>query len=162
MVCGHGCGHSADDPEHVVPGEGVNDLLLSKTNGITFWVAVDIDNVEILNAQEPDQFSNVPGIDFDSAAVEKPTQVINLVDSKDAVEYPVPATRYPAVTNLTLFFSENAGGETTQVYFIGFKGEFSKRVDRPGQIIYEATPNPADHVKFPGMGNEMHNTLSGQ
>lgn len=36
------------------------------------------------------QFTNIPALDFDSAEAEKPTQIINLVESKDAVEYPVP------------------------------------------------------------------------
>lgn len=32
-------------------------------------------------------------MDFDAAESEKPTQVIDLVDTKDAVEYPVPCVR---------------------------------------------------------------------
>lgn len=38
----------------------------------------------------PYQYANVPALDFDSAESEKPTQVMDLIDSKDAVEYPVP------------------------------------------------------------------------
>lgn len=36
-----------------------NSQRLTLANGITFWVAVDIDNVEILNAQEPDQVKHI-------------------------------------------------------------------------------------------------------
>jgi hypothetical protein len=36
------------------------------------------------------QYANTPDIDFDTAESEKPTQVIDLIDSKDPVEYPVP------------------------------------------------------------------------
>ena len=96
------------------------------------------------------QYANVPALDFDSAESEKPTQVMDLIDSKDAVEYPVPydgsslalraetsahtetacssprAARYPAVSILTLFFNQNAGGDQTQIFYLGFKGEFAK------------------------------------
>lgn len=69
------------------------------------------------------------------------------------------AARYPAVTNLTLFFNTNAGGVQTLVYFIGLKGEFSRRAERPGTIVYESQANPADHVKLPGLGEGMHSQL---
>lgn len=36
------------------------------------------------------QYANIPDIDFDTAETEKATQVIDLVDSRDPVEYPVP------------------------------------------------------------------------
>lgn len=207
MACGAGCGHSPDDPEHVLPGEGVNDLLRSK---------IDIDNVVALNAEDESQakdilkawddrldetkflrsdadeqlivripftgsvklrsiiikgargelcptqmkiYTNTPDIDFDTAELEKPTQVIDLVDSKDPVEYPVPAARYPSVTLLTLFFNQNAGGDTSQIYFLGFKGEFTRRSERPGAFIYEAQANPADHPKLPGMETGMHSQI---
>jgi len=104
-------------------------------------------------------YANIPAFDFDSAESEKPTQVMDLIDSKDAVEYPVPAARYPAVSILTLFFNQNAGGDQTQIFYLGFKGEFAKRAGRPGQIVYEAQANPADHVKLPGMGVGMHSSL---
>jgi len=208
MACAPGCGHDPNDPEHVLPGEGTNDLLLSR---------IDLDNVDALNAENEQQakdvvgkpwdnrfdedkylmsdadqqlivripftgqvklrsvivkgargescptkmkvFANIPCVDFDSAESEKPTQVINLIDSKDAVEYTVPAARYPAVTNLALYFSENAGGEQTQIFYIGFKGEFSRRSDKPGVIVYESQANPADHIKLPGLGTGMHSSL---
>ena len=83
---------------------------------------------------------------------------------------------------LTLFFNQNAGGDQTQIFYLGFKGEFAKvspnfeamppaylawtdalpalkRAGRPGQIVYEAQANPADHVKLPGMGVGMHSSL---
>ncbi|CAD6578277.1 MAG: hypothetical protein CYPHOPRED_000493 [Cyphobasidiales sp. Tagirdzhanova-0007] len=104
-------------------------------------------------------FSNIPDMDFDSVESEKATQVVNLIDSRDAVEYPVPAARYPAVTVLTLFFNQNAGGDQSQIYYLGFKGEFSRRADRPGSIVYEKQANPADHVRLPGMGVGLHSSL---
>jgi hypothetical protein len=90
------------------------------------------------------------------------------------------AARYPSVNVITLFFNKNAGGEQTQIYYIGFRGEFSKvlsayiiphqyhtdmhpsaaqRADKPGQIVYESQANPADHPKIPGMGTSMHSNL---
>jgi len=105
-------------------------------------------------------YSNIPGLDFDSAEAEKPTQVLELIDSRDAVEYPVPAARYPAVSHLTLYITQNGGAsDGTQIFYLGFKGEFSKRAGRPGQIVYEAQANPADHAKLPGMSVGMHSNL---
>lgn len=71
MACGPGCGHSPDDPEHVLPGEGVNDLLRGKSKSritrqdhytVADWfsaVAVDIDNVVALNAEDESQAKDV-------------------------------------------------------------------------------------------------------
>lgn len=70
------------------------------------------------------------------------------------------AARYPAVSHLTIFITQNGGApDGTQVYYLGFKGEFSKRAGRPGQIVYEAQANPADHAKLPGMSVGMHSNL---
>jgi hypothetical protein len=69
------------------------------------------------------------------------------------------AARYPSVTLLTLYFNQNAGAETSQIYFLGFKGEFTKRSERPGVFIYEAQANPADHAKLPGMESGMHSQI---
>lgn len=40
-------------------------------------------------------------------------------------------SRFQSVANLTLHFPENFGGETTQIYYIGLKGEATQVVETP-------------------------------
>jgi hypothetical protein len=54
--------------------------------------------------------------------------------------------KFSSVHYLTLYFPRNFGSETTKVYYIGLRGEFSE-AHRHGVTIctYEARPNVADH-----------------
>ena len=114
-------------------------------------------------------FKNRPHMTFDDAAL-KSDQEFDLAhtDSNGIIEY---ATKYidlcfhltyivwsedlivfvrivtfSSVHHLTLHFPSNFGSETTKIYYIGLKGEWS-----PGHkhgvtlCTYEATPSMADH-----------------
>jgi hypothetical protein len=64
-------------------------------------------------------------VDFDE--VSKPCQQeIELVQSRDAVEYQVKVSKFSNVQTLSLFFPSNFGAESTRIYFVGFKGEFTE------------------------------------
>lgn len=54
--------------------------------------------------------------------------------------------KFSSVTHLTLHFPSNFGAETTKIYYIGLRGEFSP-AHRHGVTIctYETTPNVSDH-----------------
>jgi hypothetical protein len=54
--------------------------------------------------------------------------------------------KFSSVHHLTLYFPRNFGSETTKVYYIGLRGEFSE-AHRHGVTIctYETSPNVADH-----------------
>ncbi|XP_057813483.1 uncharacterized protein LOC131027440 isoform X2 [Cryptomeria japonica] len=55
-------------------------------------------------------------------------------------------SRFQGVANLTLHFPENFGAETTQIYYIGLRGEATQmKRDVVATIVYEALPNPSDH-----------------
>lgn len=60
-------------------------------------------------------------------------------------------SKFASVKSLTLFFPANAGADTSRIYFLGFKGDFSPRNKDPVITVYEATPNPADHKKIKGL-----------
>lgn len=72
------------------------------------------------------QFANAT-LDFDDIAAKEPTQTIELVAARDCIEYPVRATKFPAVRSLSLFFPANHGGDdVTRLDFVGFKGDFTE------------------------------------
>ncbi|KAL5823968.1 hypothetical protein ACOSQ4_021868 [Xanthoceras sorbifolium] len=53
---------------------------------------------------------------------------------------------FQSVASITLHFPENFGGDTTQIHYIGLKGEVTQlKRDVVATIVYEITPNPSDH-----------------
>lgn len=55
-------------------------------------------------------------------------------------------SRFQSVANLTLHFPDNFGGNTSQIHYIGLKGEATQlKRDVIATIVYEVTPNPSDH-----------------
>ena len=93
-------------------------------------------------------FVNRDHLDFDSIAEVKPTEVFELVpyaNASEISEYPVKVRLFPAVKSLTLFFDANYGADATLLWYLGFRGEFTRRSDKPVIAIYEAAANPADH-----------------
>ena len=88
-------------------------------------------------------FANVDQLTFDDASSTTPTQTIDVVQSREPVEYSVryvvilickvPSSslvcrpsKFPSVQSITLFFPDNHGADNTTIFFVGFKGEFSK------------------------------------
>ena len=72
-------------------------------------------------------FKNRPPLGFDELAGE-PDQALQLSrdSSRDSIEYPVKATRFNGVTSLLMHFPSNFGAETTKIYYIGLRGEFTQ------------------------------------
>ncbi|XVF48635.1 hypothetical protein PTKIN_Ptkin03bG0206100 [Pterospermum kingtungense] len=55
-------------------------------------------------------------------------------------------SKFQSVASITLHFPESFGGDTTQIHYIGFKGEATQlKRDVVATIVYEITPNPSDH-----------------
>ncbi|KAF2603492.1 hypothetical protein F2Q70_00027909 [Brassica cretica] len=55
-------------------------------------------------------------------------------------------SKFQSVGNITLHFPESFGGNTTQIRYIGFKGEATQlKRDVVATIVYEIRPNPSDH-----------------
>ncbi|KAI7878320.1 DUF1000-domain-containing protein [Lichtheimia hyalospora FSU 10163] len=101
-------------------------------------------------------FINRDDVDFDVVESYTPVQTWELVEgSDDVVEYATRITKFTNVRNITLFFPDNFGNETSIVRFIGFKGEWSEIKRDPIITVYEASANPADH-KTPSGENKMN------
>ncbi|KAK6944871.1 PITH domain [Dillenia turbinata] len=92
-------------------------------------------------------FINREGIDFSDAQNMQPVQDWDLVENLQGVlEYQTRYSRFQSVANLTLHFPDNFGADTTQIYYIGLKGEATQlKRDVVATIVYELMPNPSDH-----------------
>ncbi|CAO3671023.1 unnamed protein product [Umbelopsis vinacea] len=102
-------------------------------------------------------YTNKDGIDFDDVNDLQPVQEYDLVrGSDDVVEYTTRSTKFSNVRNITLFFPENYGEDTTILRFLGFKGEWSEIKRDPVITIYEASANPADHKNPTGEDKLQH------
>ncbi|EPS59455.1 hypothetical protein M569_15353, partial [Genlisea aurea] len=55
-------------------------------------------------------------------------------------------SRFQSVGNITLHFPDNFGADSTQIYYIGLKGEATQlKRDVVATVVYELLPNPSDH-----------------
>uniref|UniRef100_A0A663NBM8 PITH domain containing 1 n=4 Tax=Strigidae TaxID=30459 RepID=A0A663NBM8_ATHCN len=83
---------------------------------------------------------------FDDAARE-PDQMFNLNrDPTGELEYPTKIARFSNVYHLSIHFPKNFGAETTKIFYIGLKGEWTEAHRHEVTICnYEASANPADH-----------------
>jgi hypothetical protein len=59
--------------------------------------------------------------------------------------YHTKITKFQGLHNLTLFFPENGGAETSRIRYIGLKGECDMIVRRSLITVAEFAANPADH-----------------
>ncbi|KAK6474350.1 PITH domain-containing protein 1-like [Huso huso] len=88
-------------------------------------------------------YKNCTHMSFDDTARE-PDQVFRLNrDPSGELEYPTKIARFSGVTHLSIHISKNFGSETTRVYYIGLRGEFTQV--SVTICTYEASANPADH-----------------
>ncbi|MCL7047864.1 hypothetical protein MKW94_028389 [Papaver nudicaule] len=92
-------------------------------------------------------FINREGIDFSDAQGMQPVQEWDLAENLQGVlEYQTRYSRFQSVGSLTLHFPENFNADTTQIHYIGLKGEATQlKRDVIATIVYEVMPNPSDH-----------------
>ncbi|NXJ51694.1 PITH1 protein, partial [Spizaetus tyrannus] len=91
-------------------------------------------------------FKNIPHMSFDDTARE-PDQMFSLNrDLTGELEYPTKIARFSNVSHLSIHFPKNFGAETTKIFYIGLKGEWTEAHRHEVTICnYEASANPADH-----------------
>jgi len=87
-------------------------------------------------------------MDFDACSDLTPTQKLSVAVTREVVSYPVKPAKFPSVSSITLFVPRSVSEPTIRIYFLGFKGEFTK-VNREGpkNIVYEAAPNVSSKIK---------------
>lgn len=85
-------------------------------------------------------FTNRDDVDFDTAESTTATQEWDLVrdiPKGQLAEYPTRLTKFQNIRNLTLYFPENFGGDTTRIHYIGLKGEWTEIKRDPIITVYE-------------------------
>ena len=98
-------------------------------------------------------FVNRNDLDFGTASDLQPTQTFTLSQTSEIQDIPVKRTLFGNTYSLTLFFEDNHGGEVTNVYYLGFKGEFMKLTREPVEVLYEKAANPRDHKSIVGVSD---------
>ncbi|GAV02358.1 hypothetical protein RvY_12934 [Ramazzottius varieornatus] len=92
-------------------------------------------------------YKNRPQMSFDDTTL-TPDQEFELQrDPTGDIEYGVKIVKFATVHHLTIHFKRNFGGETTRIYYIGLRGEFTQ--SRREEIVianYELKPNPCDNT----------------
>lgn len=86
-------------------------------------------------------YKNENNVDANICEEKKPVQVIDLADNQDGIDYPVSLSKFTNVSNLVLGFTDNFGTDTTQIKFIGIKGELLRAKPKMGAISYEVRAN---------------------
>ncbi|XP_062507402.1 PITH domain-containing protein 1-like [Corticium candelabrum] len=91
-------------------------------------------------------YKNRPGMTFEDTVAE-PDETFQLYEDRNGTtEYATRVSKFSSLTHLCLHFSRNFGADTTKIYYIGFRGEFSESHRHEVTICnYEARANPADH-----------------
>ncbi|KAK9211205.1 hypothetical protein WN943_000579 [Citrus x changshan-huyou] len=136
-------------PEHLESNDGDPELLVY----IPFTTDVKIKSISIVGGADgtsPSKmrvFINREGIDFSDAQDMQAIQEWDLVENLQGVlEYQTRYSKFQSVANITLHFPDNFGGDTTQIHYIGLKGEATQlKRDVVATIVYELRPNPSDH-----------------
>ncbi|XP_069684228.1 PITH domain-containing protein GA19395 [Periplaneta americana] len=103
-------------------------------------------------------YKNRPHMSFDDVGVPADQEFDLHPDNAGTLEYSTKVVKFSSVHHLSVYFPRNFGNETTKIYYIGLRGEFSE-AHRHGVTIctYEARPNVADHKAdtFDTVGHEV-------
>lgn len=149
------------DKEKFVESDCDEELLFN----IPFTGSVKLKGIIIIGGEEdthPNKmrvFKNRPNMTFDDAA-SKPEQEFELaIDRNGEIEYTTKAARFNQCECISLHFPSNFGGETSKVYYIGLKGDFTQAHRHEVTICtYESSPNVADHKTnlFDSVNQQIH------
>lgn len=107
-------------------------------------------------------YANREELDFDAANDGTPApeqKLSSIAVTRQAVEYPLKTAKFNNVRSLHLFIPGTVGSaETTNIYYIGLKGEWLGIQNRQGptNIVYESAPQVKDHAKVPGLEGASH------
>ena len=99
-------------------------------------------------------FHNHEDLDFSTCSDVSPTQTLQISQTNEIQEIPVKRTAFGNTYNLSLFVEENYGDDVTEVFWLGFKGEFTELNREPFEVLYEKAANPKDHEMVAGIGEQ--------
>ncbi|MCJ1243408.1 hypothetical protein MMC30_000605 [Trapelia coarctata] len=99
-------------------------------------------------------FVNRNDLDFGAASDLTPTQVLTLSRTSEIQDLPVKRAFFGNTYSLTLFFEDNYGADASEIFYLGFKGDFTRLNREPVEVLYEKAANPKDHAPIVGI-NDM-------
>ncbi|XP_046326654.1 PITH domain-containing protein 1-like [Haliotis cracherodii] len=129
---------------------------------IPFTGSVKLKGVIVIGGQDDSHpsrmrlFKNRPGMTFDDVNIEAEQEYELHPDPEGMLEYATKAARFNSVEHLTIHFPGNFGNDSTLVYYIGLRGDFTQARRHEVTICtYEARANPSDHKTnvFDSMSN---------
>ncbi|XP_046545962.1 PITH domain-containing protein GA19395-like isoform X2 [Haliotis rubra] len=119
---------------------------------IPFTGSVKLKGVIVIGGQDDSHpsrmrlFKNRPGMTFDDVSIEAEQEYELHPDPEGMLEYATKAARFNSVEHLTIHFPGNFGNDSTLVYYIGLRGDFTQARRHEVTICtYEARANPSDH-----------------
>jgi hypothetical protein len=149
------------DSEKHIESDADEELLIN----IPFTGNVKLKGILIRGANDDTHparvrlFKNRPNMTFDDATAEAEQELELQRDPTGTCEYALKIVKFAGVNHLTLHFTRNFGEETTRIYYIGLKGDFTQ-TPRDAILIanYELAPNPAEHnINFLNTTNQQTN-----
>jgi hypothetical protein len=140
--------HERLDTTKYVQSDVDEELLLN----IPFLGSVKLKGVIIIGGEDDSHpsvmklYKNRPTMTFDDAGSEADQEFQLSHDYTGEIEYDTKIARFNSVTYLSIHFPKNFGAETTRIYYVGLKGDFTEaRRHEVTVTTYEARANPADH-----------------
>ncbi|KAK7502244.1 hypothetical protein BaRGS_00006608 [Batillaria attramentaria] len=136
------------DKDKFVESDADEELLFN----IPFTGSVKLKGIIVIGGEDSTHpskmrlFKNRPGMTFDDTGLEPEQEFEMNPDPEGVLEYNTKVARFNNVNHLSIHFPANFGNDSTKVYYIGLKGDFTE-VNRQEIVIcnYEAAANPADH-----------------
>ncbi len=136
------------DTDKYVESDDDEELLFN----IPFTGNVKLKGVIVIGGNEESHpsemrlYKNQPNMTFDDTRSE-PDQLFEMQrDTSGILEYNTKIARFSNVNHLSIHFSKNFGAETSIVYYIGLRGEFTEARRQEIMVVqYEAYANPKDH-----------------
>jgi len=140
--------HERLDTENFVESDCDEELLFN----IPFTGSVKLKGIIIIGGEDnyhPSKmklYKNRPHMTFDDTGAQCDQEFDLQPDHEGKLEYYTKVAKFSNVEHLSIYLPSNFGEDTTKVYYIGFKGDFTKSHKHGVTICnYEARANPADH-----------------
>ena len=96
---------------------------------------------------------NRDDLDFSAAADLAPTQTLTLSRTSEIQDIPIRRPLFGNTYCLSLFFEDNYGADSTEIYYLAFKGDFMRLNRDPVEVLYEKAANPQDHAPIVGISD---------
>merc|ERR1712168_263136 len=136
------------DREKFVESDADEELLFN----IPFTGNVKLKGVSVIGGEDgfhPSKmklYKNRENMTFDDVSVEVDQEFDMNIDLTGDVMYNTKAAKFSSIHCLSIYFPSNFGEDTTKIYYIGLKGDFTKAARNEIPVVnYELRPNIADH-----------------